>query len=881
MEVLIETYYSQRDKLPKGRRYERPAYVVAAALMTTLDNDVLYSKVLKTLGLLLPGVSQVNAFLADKLGPELDGFSLQHLSKVRGYFCAMISELLGVTLDKAAEVLDAHPEVFLSDDATSVRQQLGFAPRAEQVIGLTHKKSTYRVCSPEEIAGLLNDEDVSLADNADTFLLRLAQFPTIPPFLLAVVPTFHGEKGTQTVPVRSKLFLDLAKFINSVMGLRLLGHGCDGAGQPMQRFLSLYPGEKKYRLPPLPDLGTEAAKALLAASFARGEARDLSELPLQQLSVLEVDSVPFLLFQDAPHQLVRLFGSLKKDGFQLGQRRFTFDMFEPLLARLPPNWLAATGLRLSDFLDPIVDRMNVARPERVLLNFSAPSVLAEFTSLVQPNPVELDALKDFQYLAETVRYAILPFLDPELAVLDRLSMLWRARSRILLMELDRDLRISAGNAAADSPGFTSACRTGIKQNAESFYAQVLYVIRTGRQEIFEFYPWLALSQACEDLFRMLRFLGFSDRGMSVQELLQRYNRLVPMQILGLAQRPAQPKRCKRFDSSTKGGWIPPSLLSRLDKDTNEAAIVELLTFAMEEEVQQFVPFSSQLAPKASGPAARMCVTGHTLTANVSYLPCETCQRIICNPCAQLPKSLWDQYKAAVLQWTCPRCVSQTPPASSSPPQGQDVDGELGEVLESDEEQSNVLKMRKTYPDLQKIARSILTSSVREDARMHDALLRLGRAQQVDTNLDAESLVHQLFPNLLWTVTKFGPRRQRSVNTNQQAIFGGQSVYLPMQKYLGHLTPKQRESADRTARVIHRKRPQDAAGGPAGKRQQLDQGDSEVVPLSCCGRLSSTEGLRLIGCDGCQGWFCYPCLSITRTPKTQTWFCSQCKNGKDK
>lgn len=97
MEVLIETYYSQRDKLPKGRRYERPAYVVAAALMTTLDNDVLYSKVLKTLGLLLPGVSQVNAFLADELGPELNGFSLQHLSKVRGYFCAMISELLGVT----------------------------------------------------------------------------------------------------------------------------------------------------------------------------------------------------------------------------------------------------------------------------------------------------------------------------------------------------------------------------------------------------------------------------------------------------------------------------------------------------------------------------------------------------------------------------------------------------------------------------------------------------------------------------------------------------------------------------------------------------------------------------------------------------------------
>ena len=63
MEVIIETYYSQRTKLPKGRRYERPAYVVAAALMTTLDNENLYSKVLKTLGLLLPGPSQVKGLV--------------------------------------------------------------------------------------------------------------------------------------------------------------------------------------------------------------------------------------------------------------------------------------------------------------------------------------------------------------------------------------------------------------------------------------------------------------------------------------------------------------------------------------------------------------------------------------------------------------------------------------------------------------------------------------------------------------------------------------------------------------------------------------------------------------------------------------------------
>lgn len=818
MEVVIETYYSQRYKLPKGRRYQRPAYVVAAALMTTLDNEILYSKVLKTLGLLLPGVGQVKAFMAAKLGPELDGFSLQHLSKVRGYFCAMISELLSVSLEKAGEVLDTHPEVFLSDDATSVRQQLGYAPRPEQVIGLTHKNSSFRLCAPDEIATVLKEDGVSLADNADTFLLRLAQFPTIPPFLLAVVPTFHGEKGTQTIPVRAKLFLDLAKLINSVLGLRLLGHGCDGAGQAMQRFLSLTPGEKRFPLPQLPDLSSEAAKALLAASLSRGETIDLSELPRQHFSVLEVNSVPFLLFQDAPHQLVRLFGSLKKDGFRLGPRTFTFDIFAPLLARLPPNWLGAAGLRPSDFLDPIVDRMNVARPERVLLNFSAPSTFAEFMSLVGPTPDELDSLNTFQYLAETVRYAILPFLDPELAVLDRLRMLWCARTRILLMELDRELRINAGDTAADSPGFTSACRTGIKQNAENFFAQVIYVIRTGRQELFEFYPWLALSQACEDLFRMLRFLGFSDRGMSIQELLQRYNRLVPMQILGLAQRPAQPKRCKRFDSSTKGGWVPPSILSRLDSDVNEATITELLTFATEEEVQKFGPFASRLAPKAPGPATRICGSGHTLTANKSFLLCETCQRPTCKPCTLLPKLLWDQYKTGLLSWTCPHCV----PHPAQVPDPLPAQG----VLEFDEEQSDVLKVRKSFPDLQSIATSILRSSVAEDSRMHDNLLKLARVESGNpshnVSLDAESLARFHFPNLLWTTTKFGPRRQRSVNPNQQAIFGGQSVYLPMQKYLGHLTPKLRESADRTSRVVHKKRSQDGAIS-APKRQQLDPG----------------------------------------------------------
>lgn len=88
--------------------------------------------------------------------------------------------------------------------------------------------------------------------------------------------------------------------------------------------------------------------------------------------------------------------------------------------------------------------MNVARPERVLLNFSAPSTFAEFMSLVGPTPDELDSLNTFQYLAETVRYAILPFLDPELAVLDRLRMLWCARTRILLMELDASSELMLG-----------------------------------------------------------------------------------------------------------------------------------------------------------------------------------------------------------------------------------------------------------------------------------------------------------------------------------------------------------------------------------------------------------------------------------------------------
>ena len=54
MTILFQTYQSERHKLPEGRRYQRPAYALAAALLTTLNNASLYARVLKTLGLLLP-----------------------------------------------------------------------------------------------------------------------------------------------------------------------------------------------------------------------------------------------------------------------------------------------------------------------------------------------------------------------------------------------------------------------------------------------------------------------------------------------------------------------------------------------------------------------------------------------------------------------------------------------------------------------------------------------------------------------------------------------------------------------------------------------------------------------------------------------------------
>lgn len=757
-----------------------------------------------------------------------------------------------------------------------MRQQLGLAVQPDQVLGLTHRNGSYLACSPESVEAVVKTDGVKLADNADTFLLRLANFPTIPPFLLAVIPTNHTDSGPNSVRERAQLLLDLATFINAVLGLRLVAHGCDGAGQALHKFLSNYPQQNPFLLRSIPDLKSETARVMLARSFASSEPLDISTLPLQLLSTHCVANVPFLFFQDAPHQLVRLFGSLKKHGFRLGNVVCDLDQFAPLLDRLPPNWLAARGLRASDFLNPVLDRMDVALPERILLNFAAPSTFQSFLEAVKPSPQESIGLDAFQYFAETVRFAILPFLDPEMAVLDRLDMLWRARCRILLMELDRELRMTVlHQSAQDNPTFTSACRNGINQNAESFFALVLSVIRSGQQETFEFYPWLLLSQSCEDLFRMLRFLGFSDRGMSIQELLERYNRLVPMQVLGLAQRPAHPKKCKRFDSSTKGGWIPPKLVSQLNKDDNEETIVEQLTFVTESEVHGFARFSSRLAPKIVTTGARRCLSGHVLTANKAFLCCSKCSRVTCKQCSNLPRLLWKDMTEGRLAWTCPDChqanYSSEMPPPLPPVREEEAEQEVGE--------ETVLKLRRKVPDLEAISAWILQNTVEEDRRMHTNLLALLASEPALTppSQDLETLVRLRFPKILWTVTTYGPRRPRP-NTKQQAVFGGQSIYVPMGRFLAHLVPKQRESSERTLRV-KKTHPLEAAVVSLPKRRGPTEEEAEAdaeVALACCGISSSQRGLSLVGCDSCEGWFCLPCLNLRRAPKQKIWYCPNCR-----
>ena len=145
MTILFQTYQSERHKLPEGRRYQRPAYALAAALLTTLNNASLYARVLKTLGLLLPCSSQVLNFLATKIGPELDGFSSGTLAQVRPYFIAMLAELKSVTKEVAASMLSASPQVLLCDDATSIRRQLDLSRRSQQILGFTHAPGTYSI----------------------------------------------------------------------------------------------------------------------------------------------------------------------------------------------------------------------------------------------------------------------------------------------------------------------------------------------------------------------------------------------------------------------------------------------------------------------------------------------------------------------------------------------------------------------------------------------------------------------------------------------------------------------------------------------------------------------------------------------------------------
>lgn len=877
MGILFRTFSSQRNKLPEGRRYERPAYALAAALMTTLNNSILYSRTVRTLGLLLPCASQVSSFLATKIGPELDGFSAGTLGQVRPYFIAMLAELKGVSKEIASSMLAANPQVLLCDDATSIRKQLGLANRSRQVLGFTHQAGQYSVRSFDAFDSLPVDQ-LNLADNADCFLLHLACYPEVPPFLIGVLPTHQGEKGTYSVVNRAKLLLDLAQVIHSVLDFRLIGHGCDGAGQALHSYLSKYPEGDRFMLVPTPDLSSAAAKAIMAETFANKSANlDLSTLPKDDLSVLCLGSTPLLMWQDPPHQLVRLFGSLKKKGFRLGSHMLKFNTtFEPLLQRLPPLWLADHGLRPENFLDPVVDRMNVALPEKLFLDFFSTSTFQDFILQSAPSPSETEALEAFAYVAEIVRLSILPFLETEMSVLDRLKCLWRSRTRLQLLELDRELRIShLKESAAQNPTFTSACLAGVKQNAESFLALVVYVARNGLHQSFHFLPWHYGSQDCESLFRMLRYLGGSDRGMSLQDLLQRYGRLIQLQILGMAQRPAQVKRCRRYDSVTKGGYRPDSHLTLLPEEVNEAALAEVLAVVVAEELTKWRKFCSAVpwTDRSSHCYVLDCMTGHRLKS-MEIIVCSVCRIRCCKDCCQISTTLWLEIKGGEKPWLCPECCRELESHREQPEPPNVIDEDL---LEAE------LRPKSSLPDLQMIATFVSRGSAVECGNMHNRLLALlaqeGWLERGPDN-DLGSLLRLRFPHLLWTETIFGPQLRRPQSLQSQSLFGGQTKYTPWKRVLSNAVAKSKESADRVRRVIHheeknKKRSRPAQNGPEAKRLKDDEAILKEEMLACCRVPARDCRQPMVGCDSCEGWFCFSCVGLTRAPVSKTWYCAPC------
>ncbi len=651
-----------------------------------------------------------------------------------------------------------------------------------------------------------------MSDNANCFLIQLSCWSSIPPFVLAVVGTASSDRGVKKAFLQAQILRELIAFLTEALKLRVIGYGCDGAGQATQSALVTVPIWKEhFILPPLVDLESPNNKAKLATCFltARGQS-----LPCQRLVLPSLEGMPVLVFTDMIHLLPRTFHVLR-NGISLGSEVFQLEaVFGPLVDRLPRELLKRDfGLRRSDIFDPIMDKMNASRPERVILHFFEPENMAKFLDRVGATPEERELVKKFLYVAEIARLTILALLSPTLTVRQRVEAIYRASVRATLWTNDREQRTCKTTGkekvfVRDLPLYSSVTLTGIQRNSNSLIALVAYIIRNKLHAILPIYSWLLGSQACEDLFRALRYLGGSASGMSLQEMLWRMQHIIEGHIMGVSFRPSNPKRTKTYDSLNRD-YVPPKECAFLPSETTEKDLIAWCKAVATEEICNFQPYSVK---QATSPASKkrgnlVCHLGnHRFSANKKtqhlILHCKVCSHSSCSPCTRLSEAAYAELAANPSHhWMCSICVDAEVDKQAREDAREEVVQQIHDAVER-QPRFNCTPHFKvgSVADLTQVSTEItlLTAQVFQEVKT-----RVGALDRIPVSqyMLPDVLMRMRYPHLLWATLQPIPMNRRSNYITLQSRSG--STTMLISSWLSAVLPYLRESSERTQRVIRR------------------------------------------------------------------------------
>lgn len=166
-----------------------------AHVLLTLLNDSEYDKVAGIFSGALPTAKTLKESFS--FSPPMEGFQVEQFVKLKTVWQHELSLLHNTSLDSAAALLEESPYVYLSEDETCVRQGLKYIKNRDHIIGLVHdnKAHTFVHTTIDNLDAKLEDPQQFFADKVNCILLKLARFPQLPPFLLAIVPTSSRQRG--------------------------------------------------------------------------------------------------------------------------------------------------------------------------------------------------------------------------------------------------------------------------------------------------------------------------------------------------------------------------------------------------------------------------------------------------------------------------------------------------------------------------------------------------------------------------------------------------------------------------------------------------------------------------------------------------------------